>query len=798
MLSFLGSLLVGVLLASGNGNAETITVDDDGPADYDTIREALEHAAEGDIIRVHEGEYREKVSVGIPVSIIGNGSGLSILRGDGSGPVIRVEADGVVISGIGVEDGSIGIMIVNNGVQVENISSTDNSNAGILVDPESEGCVINGSMFSSNAIGVRIRGTNASVHDCSMAWNDHGAYLEEGSGNRLTSNELEKNSATGILVGEKGINNTITGNRVWSNGKGINVNGKGNLIEGNECYRNSNDGIFLGSNSDSNTVARNVCYENIDGIELEIATNSMVTENIVTGNVQGIFIYQGGGHGISGNVVDSNERGVSIRNSLGNEVVENRIGNNSIGLYVFNESLNTVVRANEFDRNDLYGMQLTASHGSRITDNRFTWNFQGLFVDGNSRDSRISGNDFLENEKYGLNSFFNDEWGVEAQHNYWGDYGGPFDPEEHPNGTGDKVTIGVIYSPWSLFPNTMRSDRCRLSGMVWSLYAQSMPFTEITIEYLGIEHTIFANEYGHYISQELPCGSTNVTMTVLEEGYRFYQQSVSLGNDSEFTIDLMLAETPINIHLTGPTDEEVVSGEVVFHGSVTYPYDPVCVVQLRINEGTWVNISENSTFSYVLSLKDRSEGRLRCDLRATDGSYESEIIYRTLFITQNSERDDDPFSSLLTMTLLGLIIAASICVVWLGFHFNRVLERWYGVTRRKVKQWEVDDPGDRGVLNTMKQRIRIMKEDARERRQEEEPTSELLGNDEESMAEGAADEKGKGDVTIAMKRGLEMEGGVGINGKTKGPMVGSKSDRPGKGIEKREVEDNYESFKPPS
>ena len=314
----------------------------------------------------------------------------------------------------------------------------------------------------------------------------------------------------------------------------------------------------------------------------------------------------------------------------------------------------------------------------------------------------------------------------------------------------------------------------------------------------------------------------------------------------------MLAETPINIHLTAPMDEEMVSGEVVFRGSVTYPYDPVCVVQLRINEGSWVNISENSTFSYVLSLKDRSERRLRCELRATDGSYESEIIHTTLFITQNSERDDDPFSTLLTMTLLGLIIAASICVVWLGFHFNRVLEKWYGVTRGSVKQWEVDDPGDRGVLHTMKQRIRIMREDARERRQEEEPTSELLGNDEESTAEGAGDEKGKGDimevkgevdkmemggkgdcmnvkekvaerevplgmkekvawrevpleVTIAMKRGLEMEGGMGINGrpeeingKIKGLMVGSKSDRPGKGVEKREGEDDYESFKPPS
>ena len=52
------AIIVFVLAASTLGaSAELITVDDDGPADYDNIQEAVDAAEEGDIIWVAAGVY---------------------------------------------------------------------------------------------------------------------------------------------------------------------------------------------------------------------------------------------------------------------------------------------------------------------------------------------------------------------------------------------------------------------------------------------------------------------------------------------------------------------------------------------------------------------------------------------------------------------------------------------------------------------------------------------------------------------------------------------------------------------
>jgi len=70
-------LLIGILtlaftLQPGESESTTWTVDDDGPADFHTIQEAINAASLGDTIYVHNGTYYEQVVVNKSVSLVGD------------------------------------------------------------------------------------------------------------------------------------------------------------------------------------------------------------------------------------------------------------------------------------------------------------------------------------------------------------------------------------------------------------------------------------------------------------------------------------------------------------------------------------------------------------------------------------------------------------------------------------------------------------------------------------------------------------------------------------------------------
>ena len=94
------ALAVVVLLLTGsqNGEAVTITVDDDGGANYTNIQDAIDAAEDGDTIRVYEGIYEENVVVNKNINLIWNGSGETIIQGfekeDGEGNSINCSYKG--------------------------------------------------------------------------------------------------------------------------------------------------------------------------------------------------------------------------------------------------------------------------------------------------------------------------------------------------------------------------------------------------------------------------------------------------------------------------------------------------------------------------------------------------------------------------------------------------------------------------------------------------------------------------------------------------------------------------------
>lgn len=71
------------------------TVDDDGPADFQTIQEAINNAIEGDTIFVRNGTYYENVVVNKTVSLIGESNDDTIINGTTNEFVVYISADNV-------------------------------------------------------------------------------------------------------------------------------------------------------------------------------------------------------------------------------------------------------------------------------------------------------------------------------------------------------------------------------------------------------------------------------------------------------------------------------------------------------------------------------------------------------------------------------------------------------------------------------------------------------------------------------------------------------------------------------
>ncbi len=77
------AFLVLLLLSTHTGEARTITVDDDGGANFTKIQDAIDNSRSGNTIRVYDGEYHENIVVHTPIYLIGNGSLTTIINGSG-------------------------------------------------------------------------------------------------------------------------------------------------------------------------------------------------------------------------------------------------------------------------------------------------------------------------------------------------------------------------------------------------------------------------------------------------------------------------------------------------------------------------------------------------------------------------------------------------------------------------------------------------------------------------------------------------------------------------------------------
>jgi len=283
----LSMMLETLFLVSVKAESRTWTVDDDGPADFSKIQDAINAASPGDVISVASGIYYENVVIGTSLTLAGAGDSTTFIHGERTETGIEIVADNVNISGFTILNCENGIKISSNGNTVNDNTINLNIFAGIYVEFLDDN-TLSGNMIASNEFGI---------------------YLRASSKNKISGNTISNNNFTGISMESQSSSNFINNNTITSNS-----------LYGVRLYPNSTKNIFsnnLMSNSDT-------------GIVLEGSSDNVIRGNRISNNeYHGVDLFESSGNTFTGNIIANNQFGTYLYRSRDNIIYHNNFINNT-------------------------------------------------------------------------------------------------------------------------------------------------------------------------------------------------------------------------------------------------------------------------------------------------------------------------------------------------------------------------------------------------------------------------------------------------------------------------------------
>ena len=447
-------LVIALALFSSKGKGEVRTwyVDDDGGQDFAMIQDAINASAHGDTIRVFEGEYTENVVVNSSVTLIGNGSANTTIRGGGAGDVVKIISDWVNMSDFNVtESGSspcAGIYILSNHTTISGnnlsnnhygicLNSTHNTtirknNAtgndwdGIFLNRSTD-CIIEDNDVSDNYWnGIYLENSHDNtITNNSCLYNRHGIHLRNSKRSILSKNNCSYNNFYGIIL-ESSNDNSFSNSSCWDNNYGIylthsyrnsfvNITSSDNDRCGvwlefdcddntfmNSTFSgNGKDGIYLYSNSGDNTLTNNTCSRNGEcGIRVSSRSNDL-SHNTCLGNAYGIMLIDGS-NDLTSNVCSDNEYGIWVGGGA-STLLNNTCTHNDYGIFFKRDSRwNSNVLTNNTCSYNAYGIYLEEKSGTTITNNTCSYNFySGIHFEEESSYNTLTNNS-CEGNQYGI------------------------------------------------------------------------------------------------------------------------------------------------------------------------------------------------------------------------------------------------------------------------------------------------------------------------------------------------------------------------------------------------------------
>jgi parallel beta-helix repeat protein len=405
----LALFLVGMLalvfgIQSAKAESKTWTVDDDGPADFSKIQDAINAASAGDTVSVRNGTYYENnilVNKG-NISLVGENRETTIVDGGKTAgvKVLVITEDNVTVTGF----------TIKSNIQLE----SGPLYIGIALD-QVRNCNISGNKVTNNNYGIELSSSfNITIAANNITENGSGIRLAYSENNSITDNGMSKNGIGVWLVSSDSnniIGNNITDNRIaiwfssYSSHNSISGNNMANNCWGSELLRSSN-----------NSITDNIFVK--DGLYVDESYRNVVDGNVVNGKP---FVYL---EGVSNRIIEDAGQVILVNcNAIRVENLE--ISNTTVGVELWATS-NSEITGNHISTNTHSGIWLVSSSNNSIFGNSIRNSNIGIRLYSSSS-NKIFHNNFTDNylQAY-VPSSYDNLWDNDYSSggNYWNDYKG--------------------------------------------------------------------------------------------------------------------------------------------------------------------------------------------------------------------------------------------------------------------------------------------------------------------------------------------------------------------------------------
>ena len=387
LICFIGMTLLLVLILASLVAGKTITVDDDGGANYEEIQDALNNADPDDTIRVYQGTYHENIVIRKRIILVGDGSDQTTINGSLSESVIKITADGVTLKGFTITGRIYKYQKMDVGITIESDFNTiiDNACFGIeygLYISGNNNIISNNTFSDHTECGIRLEDSHENtLQNNTCLNNSYGIRISSSNKNVIQRNTCLNNKYSGINLLES--NNTIIrSNTCWNNSYGVYFTYSNNsTLDGNSCFLNDKHGIFLSEFRDG-TIENNTCSScNSSGISLSKLYNCTILYNTCSTNrFYGISISNSHNSTISNNICWNNSYGIRLESCQSSSISNNTISSNNVyGIQIHLTSLDCTLKDNILNENGIFIDGTFLSWNSLSIDQTNTVNSKPIF-----------------------------------------------------------------------------------------------------------------------------------------------------------------------------------------------------------------------------------------------------------------------------------------------------------------------------------------------------------------------------------------------------------------------------------